>query len=368
MLFGDILVSGVGVAFVVTLTLLSILTLVGNGQVQQLATGRLGRYRIHQFRRVISGAVGKFPGLLAKAATRTPQSGSCRAIATEAKGLGPKSPYPFVHDNTRPRMVDITARVSAVTEFPTRGLKPVFGLLHDPQFAGTLEDVAGLYLSPPEHALVLCCDEGRPLRVVDRTRPEFADQDGSVATTVNLHGILGSTPLSDALRELCNSVIGSCEPRERHTEWMKFLRQVDRQTSRIKQLHVICDNYATSEHPGVQEWLAAHPRFHIHLAPGSGSGLKLVKRFFNDMIAGQLGLGAFRSVPDLTAAISRRFEVQAPEPMPFVWVTSGNDLLRQAAAVKSRPRIKRMGVKQIAALNIGLHPSLIREMFAASSA
>jgi transposase len=187
------------------------------------------------------------------------------------------------------------------------GLKPhlveTFKVSRDPRFTEKLEDIVGLYLNPPEHALVLCCDEKSQVQALDRTQPGLPLKTGRAATMTHDYKRHGTTTLFAALSTLDGSLVACCQQRHRHEEWLAFLRQINRETLKDKEVHLICDNYATHQHPNVQEWLAKHPRFHVHFTPTSASWLNMVERFFRDLSTQRLKRGVFRSVPELTAAI-----------------------------------------------------------------
>jgi hypothetical protein len=179
-------------------------------------------------------------------------------------------------------------------------LVETFKVSRDPQFVEKLEDIVGLYLSPPEHALVLCCDEKSQVQALDRTQPGLPLKKGRAGTLTHDYKRHGTTTLFAALNTLDGSVIARCDHRHRHHEWLTFLRQIDRETPKDKALHLICDNYATHKHPKVRGWLAKHPRFHVHFTPTSASWLNMVERFFRDITTERLRRGVFRSVPELT--------------------------------------------------------------------
>lgn len=187
------------------------------------------------------------------------------------------------------------------------GLKPhlveAFKVSRDPKFVEKLEDIVGLYMAPPAHALVLCGDEKSQVQALDRTQPGLPLKKGRAGTMTHDYKRHGTTTLFAALNTLDGSVISRCESRHRHVEWLTFLRQIDRETPKDKALHLICDNYATHKHPKVQAWLAKHPRFTVHFTPTSASWLNMVERFFRDITTTRLRRGVFRSVPELTAAI-----------------------------------------------------------------
>jgi transposase len=212
-----------------------------------------------------------------------------------------------------------------------RGLKPHrvkrFKVSRDPQFAEKLEDIVGLYMSPPEHALVLCCDEKSQVQALDRTQPGLPLKPGRAATMTHDYKRHGTTTLFAAMSTFDGTVISRCEQRHRHIEWLDFLRQINRETPPDKSLHLICDNYATHKHPKVKEWLTKHPRFHLHFTPTSASWLNMVERFFRDITTQRLRHGVFRSVPELTAAIKEYIVVHNKNPKPFVWTAKAHDIL-----------------------------------------
>ena len=148
-----------------------------------------------------------------------------------------------------------------------------FKVSRDPKFVEKLEDIVGLYMAPPEHALVLCCDEKSQVQALDRTQPGLPMKKGRAATMTHDYKRNGTTTLFAALNVLDGQVISQCQQRHRHVEWLKFLRQIDRETPKDKAQHLIADKYATHKHPKVQEWLAKHPRITMHFTPTSASWL-----------------------------------------------------------------------------------------------
>ena len=220
------------------------------------------------------------------------------------------------------------------------GLKPhrvrAFKVSRDPKFVEKLEDIVGLYLSPPEHALVLCCDEKSQVQALDRTQPGLPLKKGRAATMTHDYKRNGTTTLFAALNILDGVVIGSCKKRHRHIEWLQFLRQIDRQTPKDKALHLICDNYATHKHPKVKAWLVAHPRFQMHFTPTSASWLNMVERFFRDLTVEQLRRGVFPSVPDLIKTIDNYVAVHNKNPKPFIWTAKANDILQKVIRANRR--------------------------------
>jgi transposase len=213
------------------------------------------------------------------------------------------------------------------------GLKPhrvrTFKLSNDPRFVEKLEEVIGLYLDPPEHALVLCVDEKSQIQALDRTQPGLPIKKGRCGTMTHDYKRHGTTTLFAALSTLDGKVIGSCMPRHRHQEWLKFLQQIDRETPTDKQIHLIVDNYSTHKHPVVLSWLARQPRIHLHFTPTSASWLNMIERFFRNLTEKQLSRGVFHSVLQLEAAILSAIEQHNVDPKPFIWTAKACDILEK---------------------------------------
>ena len=219
------------------------------------------------------------------------------------------------------------------------GLQPhrvrTFKLSQDPHFQEKLEDVVGLYLHPPEHAIVLCVDEKSQIQALDRTQPGLPLKKGRCGTMTHDYTRHGTTTLFAALNVAEGSLISTCLPRHRHQEWLRFLRLIDRQVPQDKALHLIADNYATHKHPTVQRWLKRHPRIHMHFTPTSSSWLNLVERVFGDLTAKQLRRGVFRSVPELIAAIDAYMAQRNAQPTPFVWTKTAHEILTKVNRARS---------------------------------
>jgi transposase len=213
------------------------------------------------------------------------------------------------------------------------GLKPhrveTFKVSTDPHFAEKLENIVGLYLNPPEHAVVLCCDEKSQIQALDRTQPGLPLKRGRAGTMTHDYKRNGTATLFAALNTLDGKVISLCQERHRHQEWLRFLRLVNDATPDHKQLHLIVDNYATHKHPAVQRWLKRHPRFHIHFTPTSASWLNMVERFFRDLTVKRLRRGVFRDVMELVTAIDDYVDQHNARPKPFIWTTSAKDILEK---------------------------------------
>ena len=213
------------------------------------------------------------------------------------------------------------------------GLKPHrvtgFKLSNDKQFQEKLEDVVGLYLAPPENAIVLSCDEKSQMQALDRTQPGLPLKRGRNATMTHDYKRNGTSTLFAALNVLTGQVLGQCTKRHRHTEWLKFLRLINKSTPADKEIHIICDNYATHKHPKVQSWLKYHKRFHVHFTPTSASWLNMVERFFRDLSEQQLRRGVFRSVHELEHAVMEYIDKHNEAPAPFIWTKSAQDILEK---------------------------------------
>lgn len=225
------------------------------------------------------------------------------------------------------------------------GLKPhlveTFKVSGDPQFAEKLIDVVGLYLDPPEHALVLSCDEKSQIQALDRTQKSLPLFPGRRRTLTHDYRRHGTTTLFAAIDTAQGLVISDCKPRHRHQEWLEFLRQIDRATDPELDLHLIVDNYATHKHPKVRAWLGRHPRFHVHFTPTSSSWLNVIERWFRDLTVRRLRRGSFRSVPALKAAIRQYVDQHNNDPRPFRWTAKAEVILakvRRARAVLDNVR------------------------------
>ena len=213
------------------------------------------------------------------------------------------------------------------------GLKPhlvrTFKLSRDPHFVEKLRDIVGLYLNPPEHAMVLCFDEKGQVQALDRTQPGLPLKKGRAGTMTHDYKRNGTTSLFAALNVLDGTVIAECMPRQRHQEFLRFLRRLDREIPQHFALHLLLDNYGTHKHPEVQRWLKDHPRFHFHFIPTSSSWLNLVERWLRDLTDKAIRRGAFPSVKDLERTIYAYVEHNNQDPKPFVWTASVNDIIEK---------------------------------------
>jgi transposase len=218
------------------------------------------------------------------------------------------------------------------------GLKPhlveTFKVSRDKNFAAKVEDVVGLYLDPPDRVLVFCVDEKSQIQALDRTQPGLPTKKGRAGTMTHDYKRDGTTTLFAALNMLDGKVIGTCMPRHRHREFLRFLRLIDQQTPAGLDLHLIVDNYATHKTPAVKRWLKAHPRFHLHFTPTSASWLNMVERFFANITRKRIRRGAFKSVAELKSAIMEYLENHNADPKPFIWIKSAGQILEKVARAK----------------------------------
>jgi len=212
-----------------------------------------------------------------------------------------------------------------------RGLKPhlikTFKLSNDKHFEEKLVDVVGLYLDPPEKAVVLCMDEKSQIQALDRTQASLPMKKGRAGTMTHDYKRNGTTTLFAALDVLTGKVIGQCLPRHRHEEVRKFLRTIDREVPTGLQVHLILDNYSTHKHASVKKWLTKHPRFHLHFIPTSSSWLNMVERWFGKLDDKAIRRGVFKSVPDLIATIETYLTANNTNPTPFAWTATAEQIL-----------------------------------------
>ena len=231
------------------------------------------------------------------------------------------------------------SHASVARIWDAHGLKPHriegFKLSKDKRFVEKLTDVVGVYLNPPDKALVLCVDEKSQVQALDRTQPGLPMKKGRCGTMTHDYKRNGTTCLFAALNVLDGTVIGTCYPRHRNEEFLKFLRKIDRETPQGLPLHLILDNYGTHKHPNVRKWLEKHPRFHLHFTPTSSSWVNLVERWFGEITRKRIRRGVFRSVPELIAAIDEFILVNNRNPKPFVWTKKVEDILEKISHCKA---------------------------------
>lgn len=293
------------------------------------------------------------------------QAGGLSALTHDA----PRPGRPRQHDHGRIADLTTQTRPSNATDWSTRlmagrcgasastvrrawrahGLKPHltrgFKLSRDPRFVEKLEDIVGLYLTPPEHALVLCCDEKSQIQALERTQPGLPLRQGRQRTQTHDYKRHGTTTLFAALNVVEGKVTGCCAPRHRHTHWLKFLQQVDTQTPAEKTLHLVIDNYCTHKHPKVLAWVERRNqaqqrryqrvRLQLHFTPTGASWLNMVERFFRDLTTRRLRGGVFRSVEELVAAIEDYLRQHNRSPKPFIWTAKASDILAKVTRARA---------------------------------
>src|SRR5215813_5413146 len=243
-------------------------------------------------------------------------------------------PANATHWSTRTMAAEMGVSEATVRRiWHAHGLKPhlmeTFKVSKDKRFAQKLEAIVGLYLHPPEHAIVMCVDEKSQIQALDRTQPGLPLKRGRGSTMTHDYKRNGTATLFAALNTLDGRVIGMCQERHRHQEWLKFLRVIDDLTPAGKELHLIADNYSTHKHAKVQRWLKRHPRFHVYFTPTSASWLNMVERFFRDLTQNQLRRGIFRDVEELIMAIEGYIDRHNENPKPFIWTAKANDILEK---------------------------------------
>jgi len=284
-----------------------------------------------------------------------------RFLALRTGGLEKDAPrpgrIPAISDKKRAAIVEATlhspppnathwstrmmAKAQGVSEATVRrlwkehGLRPhrvsTFKVSRDPQFVQKLIDVVGLYLNPPDKALVFSVDEKSQIQALDRTQPGLPLRPGRCGTMTHDYKRHGTTTLFAALSMLDGAVIGDCMPQHRHQEFIRFLKRLDQQTPRERDVHLIVDNYATHKHPRVEHWLRRHPRFHLHFTPTSCSWLNLVERWFRNLTEQRLRRSSFHNVQELIKAIGGYISGHNQNPRVFVWSASVERILTKGA-------------------------------------
>lgn len=232
-----------------------------------------------------------------------------------------------------------TSKASIQRIWEANNLKPwlieTFKLSNDPYFVEKLRDVIGLYLNPPEHALVFSVDEKTQIQALDRTQLPLPLRSGHTETVTHDYKRHGTTTLFAALNILRGEVIGTCVKRHRHQEFIAFLKKIDWVVEKDLDVHCIVDNYATHKHAQVKEWLIQHPRFYLHFIPTSSSWLNLVERWFREITTKRIRRGTFNSVPELIAAIEDYIKTNNENPKPFMWTKTADEIIEKVNRCKS---------------------------------
>src|SRR5580700_961590 len=215
-------------------------------------------------------------------------------------------------------------------------LRRTFKISNDPQFERKFWDVIGLYLNPPDRALVLCCDEKSQCQALERTQPGLPLGIGHIRTRTHDYKRHGTITLFAALNYLEGKLITRTATRHTHVEWLRFLKQIERETPKHLAVHIIADNYATHKHAKVKQWLEKHPQFQLHFTPTGSSWLNLVERFFADLTVECIREGSFQSVRELVEAIDEYLADRNENPKRYVWRAKGEDILRKIQRAKDK--------------------------------
>ena len=251
-----------------------------------------------------------------------------------------ETPANATHWSTRSMAKAVGCKQSMVSRiWRDNGLKPhrtkTFKVSNDPRFAEKLVDVVGLYLNPPEHALVLSVDEKSQIQALDRTQKSLPMFPGRLGTMTHDYKRNGTTTLFAAIELSEGKIIAECMSQHRHQEWLKFLKKIDRETPSDLDLHLIVDNYATHKHPKVKAWLKRHKRFHMHFTPTSSSWLNVIERWFRDITDQRIRRGVFKSVDQLIAAIMDYVNHHNNDPQTITWTAKAADILEKVTRAKA---------------------------------
>jgi transposase len=204
----------------------------------------------------------------------------------------------------------------------------------DPEFAPKVRDIVGLYMNPPDRAIVLSVDEKSQIQALDRTQPILALRPGLPARQTHDYERHGTTTLFAALNVLEGTIIADCQPRHRHQEFLRFLERIDGSVAAGLEVHLVLDNYGTHKHPAVKKWLVDRPRYHVHFTPTSSSWLNQIERWFAEITRKRIRRGTFRSVRDLIKAIKDYVLHYNKNPQPFQWVASASKIIRKVNKYK----------------------------------
>ncbi|MEO1495569.1 MAG: IS630 family transposase [Planctomycetota bacterium] len=299
-----------------------------------MARGPVGRWR-KRF------AEQRLPGI-EKDAPRPGNPSPDRAELTEKilEATTQTEPEHATHWSTRTLAGELGVSDTRVARvWRAHGLQPhrekTFKVSNDPNFAEKVRDVVGLYLDPPQRAIVLSVDEKTQVQALDRTQKGLPIHPGKCGTRTHDYKRNGTTTLFAALNVAEGIVIDKCMKRHRHQEWIRFLKEIDARTPCELDLHLIVDNYATHKHEKVRRWLARHPRFHVHFIPTSSSWLNLVERFFADLTTKRLRRGTFRNVPQLVRAIQDYVEHHNDTTQGFEWKATADAILNKVAHARA---------------------------------
>ena len=282
--------------------------------------------------------VGRIPAIL-KDAPRSGRKPSAKIIKEILRLTTQEKPEAATHWSTRTMAALVGVSHATVARiWNQHNLKPhrtrTFKVSNDPKFEEKLHDVVGLYLSPPEHAIVLSVDEKSQIQALNRTQKSLPMFPGRLKTMTHDYKRNGTTTLFAAMNVADGTVLADFKPRHRHREWLDFLKTID-ETYPQKELHIICDNYATHKHARVKKWLSKHPLMHIHFTPTSSSWMNLIERWFRDLTEKCIRRGSFNSVAHLEAAIWKYIDNSNESPKPFRWKASPTDILAKVSRARA---------------------------------
>lgn len=268
-----------------------------------------------------------------------PKSGREKHESEIIRKTTQETPANATHWSTRTLARAMGVNQSLVSRvWRANGLKPhlirTFKLSNDPHFENKLVDVVGLYLNPPENALVISADEKSQIQALDRTQPGLPIIKGRCGTLTHDYSRHGTTTLFAAIDMVRGKVIGKCMPRHRHQEWIRFLDLIDEETPKDLDIHLIVDNYSTHKHAAVKRWLIRHPRFHVHFTPTSSSWLNVVERFFRDLDEKRLRRDSFKSVAKLIEAIMDYVAAHNEVPRPYVWTARAEEIVEKVGRAR----------------------------------
>lgn len=301
-----------------------------------LSTPTVGKWRKRFIERRLDGLVDQArPGAPRKVTDEDVEKVITRTLETKPKNA--------THWSTRGMAEAAGLSQSTISRvWRAFGLKPhrsdTFKLSNDPYFIEKVRDVVGLYLNPPERAIVLCIDEKSQIQALDRTQPLLPMRPGQAERRTHDYVRHGTTSLFAALNVATGEVIGRCHRRHRHREFLKFLNEIDAKGPRQPgvEVHLVMDNYATHKAPAVKRWFQCHPEYHLHFTPTSSSWLNQVERFFAEITEKRIRRGAFRSVTALEQAIKEYLEDHNRNPRPFAWTADADLILGRVKAVCQR--------------------------------
>lgn len=209
-----------------------------------------------------------------------------------------------------------------------------FKFSNDPEFAPKVRDIVGLYVNPPDKAIVLSVDEKSQIQALDRTQPILPLRPGLPERRTHDYERHGTTTLFAALNVLEGTVIGECQPRHRHQEFLRFLDRIEDSVESGVDIHLVLDNYGTHKHPAVKRWLVQRPRYHVHFTPTSSSWLNQIERWFAEITRKRIRRGTFRNVRDLIRAINDYIKLYNRKPRPFLWIASASQIIRKVNKYK----------------------------------